>query len=139
MTSKPGATEFTFAFSNVGGAVELTGNQADARRIQNVLLGKRRSGCSPYGLDLKSYLLEIRDSQSTAEVEGRATEQVSRYTPGIRVNALVVEQPETQAGGRDRRHSLVVGVSLGSQSGSYNFGLLAFQDPTGSVVSNLVL
>ena len=139
MTAKSGATEFRFAFSDTGGAAQLSSDLADARRIQNVLLGRRRAGLSAYGLDLKSYVMELADAPTLDAIQGRASQLVAQYCPGVAVAALVAQMPDATVDPAGLSRSVVVGAAIGPGANTFNFAVMAFQQATGTVVSSLVL
>jgi hypothetical protein len=139
MTAIPGAAEFKFAYSDIGGATTLEGHLADARRIQNVLLGRKRAGSSKYGLDLRSYVMEIADSSTMSELEGLASQVIASYCPQVTLQALVVDVPAVSVNAKNTGGTVVVGAAIGAGVNTYNFALMTSQEPSGTVVSRLVL
>ena len=141
MSSRPGKTEFRLSYDDRGGVVALSGDVADAQRIQNVLFGQPRADDAQFGVDLRSYLMEIADQTTLEEIRARATNMINRYCPGIVVRGMLLEYLDgamdpTGGGG----NALLFGLSLGSRdSGNYDFALVASRGSDGRVVSRLVL
>jgi hypothetical protein len=141
MTTTSGATEFSLAYSNQGGAAVLQGSFADARQIQTVLLGHARAGDNDFGLAVRQYLMEISDPATVDTISDLASELVGRYCPGVTVNALVTQLISAQESPAGRgTNSLVIGVSLGNPgvTNTFPFALLVGQGGNGVVESSLI-
>ena len=141
MSKLPGKAEFRLAFDDRGGVETLTGHAADARRIQNVLFGQSRADDARFGVDVRSYLMELADPETVGSLRAKAQDAISRYCPGVTVRGLLVEMldPAKDPSG-NRRNTLLIGISIGERANStYDFALVASTDAAGSVVSRLVL
>ena len=141
MSSSPGKTEFRLSYDDRGGVVALKGDVADAQRIQNVLFGQPRADDSQFGVDLRSYLMEIADQDTLEEIRARATSRISKYCPGIVIRGMLVEYltRENDPAGLGG-NTLLFGLSLGSRdSDSYDFALAVSRGSDGRIVSRLVL
>lgn len=141
MTTASGATEYKLQFSDRGGLEELSGHEADARRIQTVLFGHQMAGMTEFGLEVQKYLFEFSDSSTLEEIQDRATSLIALYCPGVRVLGLVVQRisAANDPSGRGT-NSIVIGISLGRDDApAYDFGLAASNTAGGLVVSTLKL
>jgi phage baseplate assembly protein W len=140
VTTTAGDREYLLGFSDRRETSSATGGLADARRIQNVLFGRPRAGEAGYGLNLQSYLMEIMDAKTLSELQAKASEQVSRYCPGVRVLAMVVEARTLEADPAGRGvNSLVVGFTLGTETGEESYALVATPRAGRVTVSTLTL
>lgn len=110
MSALPGATEYRMEISPYGdGAESLTGPQADARRIQSVLITQGLVGDSGHGADIQSYIGEILDDQQVSKLNSVVSDVVRRACPGVVLAASAVQA------GPDGK-SLVFGFTLGAKS-----------------------
>jgi hypothetical protein len=137
MSAEAGKTEYRLQYSDRNGVVELSGPEADARRIQNVLFGHGRAGDSELGLDAQSNLFEFADSTTLLSLTEKAKALVAKYCPSVRVNELVIDLVDNATTGKK---DLVVAVSLGNSTGvPHDFALVARPGVNTVVVSTLVL
>lgn len=141
MSSSPGKTEFKLQYNDRGTLATLTGPEADARRIQNVLFGHAFAGNAEFGIDLQSYLMEPSSPEVIGEIESKVSTLIKKYCPEVRVNAILVDLQDVTHGPVGRgTNTLILGISLGADNGqSYDFALVGSRDAKGAVVSSLVL
>lgn len=141
MSSNPGKTEFRLSYDDRGGVAALNGDAADAQRIQNVLFGQPRADDAQFGVDLRSYLMEIADPITLGEIRARATTRINKYCPGVVVRGMMIEYLDAKYDPTGRGgNTLLFGISLGSRdSGTYDFALTVARGADGRVVSRLVL
>jgi hypothetical protein len=141
MSALPGKTEFRLEYSDRNGVIELNGPEADARRIQNILLGHGRAGDYDLGVDIQSYLHEISDSITLNEIRGKVSTQIAKYAPDIEILEMVIETLDSNSDPSGRANmSLVIGFSIGTDTGTpYDFAIIAQQGVTGKVVTSLTV
>ena len=108
MSANPGAVEYRLEHSPYGdGTVSLTGNEANARRIQTALLAHGLAGDVKYGLELQSYIGEILDDIEVDDIKRRITAILEKMVPDVTLQALVVER-------QDDQRTLLVGFTIGA-------------------------
>ena len=114
MPSTSLATEFAFEYSDRGGLLELTGFQADALRIQNVLIGAPCAGDFNYGVNIASYIMEIANPDSLSQLREIISNAIKTYCPDVVTKAIMVDIADknidpTVAG----RNTLIIAFTLG--------------------------
>lgn len=141
MASTPGLKEYRMAYSDRNGVEELSGAAADARRIQNVIFGHGRAGDFGLGVDLQSYLHEISDIETLAELQEKIRGAVAAYCPNVPILEMAVEtlsadeDPSGRAGA-----TLIIGISIGQEGAPpYEFAIMARKDASQRIVSSLVI
>ena len=141
MATKAGLKEFKLAYSDRNGVEELTGAQADARRIQNVIFGHGRAGDYGLGVDLQSYLHEISDQKTLDEIRNKIEAGVKRYCPQVPILEIAVETLSAEQDPTGRKNmTLLVGFSIGTDTGKpYDFAITLRKDAKANIVSSLVL
>ena len=107
MSANPGAVEYRLEHSPYGdGTVSLSGNEANARRIQTALLSHGLAGDVNYGLELQSFIGEILDDVQTSDLQRQITDILNRMVPDVTLQAMVVESDT------DNR-TLLLGFTIG--------------------------
>ena len=141
MSALPGKIEYRLEYSDRNGIVEMSGVEADARRIQNILLGHGRAGDYDLGIDIQSYLHEISDATTLSEIRSKISTQIAKYAPDISLNELVIETLTAAQDPSGRANqSLVIGFSIGTAtSTNYDFAIIAQQGPQGKIVTSLTI
>lgn len=141
MSNFPGKTEYSFEYDDRGGVSSVSGDLADARRICQVLFGKRRADDIKFGVDLPSYLMEIADDETKKAIQEAALRQIKTYCPGVNIRGVLVQYQSEAAGasgGHDQQNTLLFGISIGSRdSGAYDFGISVSRGNDGRVVATL--
>jgi hypothetical protein len=140
MATTPGLAEFRMALGDRGGVDVLTGPLADAKRIQNVLFGHGRAGDFDLGVDIQSYLHEISDQQTLDEIQHKIQRLVGRYCPDVRLNQVAVDVLDRDQDPTGRKNAtLIVGFSIGTNNGTYDFAISVRKDAKQNVISSFVL
>jgi hypothetical protein len=141
MASQAGKDEFVLQFSDTNSIETMTGPEADARRIRNVLFGHGRAGDFKLGIDIQSNLFEFGDSKTLERIASDAREAIGTYCKDVDVKELTTAMlPADQDPTGRNNVSLVIAISIGTPSGApYDFALVATKTAKKTVISTLVL
>ena len=141
MSKYPGKREFRMEFSDRRTANELSGHEADARRIQNVLFGQGRAGDYGLGVDAQSFTFEFNDRETRNELADKARSLIMRYCPDVVLHELAIEPlPQGNDPTGKKNAMLAIAVSLGRAGNTpHNFAILVSKSVQGLVVSELVI
>ena len=141
MSAAPGKTEFRLEFSDRRGIVEVTGPEADARRIQTILFSKGHIGEFGIVVDVQSYLFEFGDEETRNTLEAKAREMIMKYCPNVSIKELSIQILDQDGKDGGKKNSLLaIAISLGTASGTpYEFAIVVTSSDGKTIVSNLVL